>query len=149
MPIIYHDGVNVSLWGLENVHPFDTKKYQKIASGLRQSGVGSFIQPRRLTMKVTPMLEPDASDRCCFARMGPAALTTGTYRRVPRIITTFIESSRGIAMLRSPVNALGFKDTGAFAAVRGATDRNHAGIDSPGAFAEADAACCRGHDTCG
>ena len=106
MPIIYHDGVNVSLWGLENVHPFDTKKYQKIASGLRQSGVRPFIQPRRLTMKVTPMLEPDASDR--FASMGPAALTTGTYRRVPRIIATFIESSRGIAMLAQPRQRTGF-----------------------------------------
>jgi hypothetical protein len=52
VPIIYHDGVNVTLWGLENIHPFDTKKYQKIASGLLQSSIGPFIRPRRLTMKV-------------------------------------------------------------------------------------------------
>jgi len=31
LPLVYSKKYNISLWGLENLHPFDSKKYEKIA----------------------------------------------------------------------------------------------------------------------
>ena len=35
-PIVYHDYYNIRFWGLEEFHPFDTKKYQRIFHELLQ-----------------------------------------------------------------------------------------------------------------
>ncbi|CAM9451112.1 unnamed protein product [Phaeothamnion confervicola] len=39
MPIIYHDAYNISLWGLEKIHPFDAAKFRRIRDGLVAAGV--------------------------------------------------------------------------------------------------------------
>jgi histone deacetylase 11 len=35
LPIFYNDSANMGFWGLENLHPFDVKKYQKIHTNLK------------------------------------------------------------------------------------------------------------------
>jgi hypothetical protein len=34
VPIVYNDKYDISFWGLENWHPFDTKKWRKIHTKL-------------------------------------------------------------------------------------------------------------------
>jgi hypothetical protein len=29
-PIVYHPQYNIGFWGMENLHPFDAKKYGKV-----------------------------------------------------------------------------------------------------------------------
>jgi len=36
LPIIYHHDYNLSLWGIENFHPFDSKKYKKVFNKLEK-----------------------------------------------------------------------------------------------------------------
>jgi histone deacetylase 11 len=38
VPVIYHPLYNLSLFGIEQVHPFDTYKYQKVYQGLLDAG---------------------------------------------------------------------------------------------------------------
>lgn len=35
-PIVYHPIYNVRAWGIENLHPFDTKKYEKIEAVIKE-----------------------------------------------------------------------------------------------------------------
>lgn len=36
LPIIYHSGYNIGFFGIENLHPFDAKKYGRVANYLKQ-----------------------------------------------------------------------------------------------------------------
>src|SRR5687768_11824422 len=36
LPIVYSPGYNISLWGLEKLHPFDSKKYEHVFEKLRE-----------------------------------------------------------------------------------------------------------------
>lgn len=38
-PIVYSSGYNISFWGMENLHPFDSKKYEKVYNQLVQEKV--------------------------------------------------------------------------------------------------------------
>jgi histone deacetylase 11 len=54
IPIVYHPGYNFTAFGLERLHPFDSRKYQRIhdsliARGLRRSG--DFVRPRAPTRR--------------------------------------------------------------------------------------------------
>ena len=49
IPLVYHPRYNISAFGLERLHPFDSRKYRRIhdaliARGLRRSG--DFVRPR-------------------------------------------------------------------------------------------------------
>ena len=49
VPIVYHPSFNITAFGLERLHPFDSRKYRRIhdtliARGLRQPG--DFVRPR-------------------------------------------------------------------------------------------------------
>lgn len=47
MSFIYSPEYNVKLFGLEKIHPFDTCKYEKVASHLAKIGIKSFIVPSK------------------------------------------------------------------------------------------------------
>lgn len=52
IPIIYSSDYNISIWGLENFHPFDSKKYKKVYKGIiDRQGVcpSQFYHPRMVT----------------------------------------------------------------------------------------------------
>jgi histone deacetylase 11 len=54
IPIVYHPGYNFTAFGLERLHPFDSRKYQRIhdsliARGLRRSG--DFVRPKAPTRR--------------------------------------------------------------------------------------------------
>jgi histone deacetylase 11 len=50
LPIIYANGYNISILGVENFHPFDTKKYKKVNNILRkQFGMQRFYSPSYAT----------------------------------------------------------------------------------------------------
>jgi histone deacetylase 11 len=38
-PIVYTPDYNISLWGLEKIHPFDCQTYRKVFEGLIKKGV--------------------------------------------------------------------------------------------------------------
>lgn len=39
LPIVYHPHYNITLWGIEKLHPFDSCKFSKVVSGLQQNGI--------------------------------------------------------------------------------------------------------------
>jgi histone deacetylase 11 len=39
LPIVYHPGFNITLFGLERLHPFDSCKFHKVVAGLVARGV--------------------------------------------------------------------------------------------------------------
>lgn len=44
LPIVYHPQYNISFFGIENLHPFDSKKYKKVRLGfwtINALGLGS------------------------------------------------------------------------------------------------------------
>ena len=52
IPLVYHPGYNIKLFGLERLHPFDGRKFEKIqrelvALGLRRPA--DFAQPEMVT----------------------------------------------------------------------------------------------------
>jgi len=52
VPLIYSKGYNVTAFGLEMLHPFDSKKYEKIHRELKRSGLrdgDDFLRPTGLT----------------------------------------------------------------------------------------------------
>ncbi len=51
LPIIYHPKYNISFLGIENLHPFDTKKYKKVYNYLRRNlniNKNQFIKPSEI-----------------------------------------------------------------------------------------------------
>ena len=38
-PVLYHPAYNISFFGLERLHPFDSKKYQQVLAQLEREGV--------------------------------------------------------------------------------------------------------------
>lgn len=52
VPLIYSKNYNISAFGLENLHPFDSRKYDKIYRNIKKSGLrsdGDFIRPSSIT----------------------------------------------------------------------------------------------------
>ncbi len=54
IPIVYHDSYNISLFGLERLHPFDTNKYRNIRNYLIKTSDGkitrnSFYKPNKVS----------------------------------------------------------------------------------------------------
>jgi histone deacetylase 11 len=49
LPIVYHPHYNITLFGIEKLHPFDSCKFEKVVSGLQQHGIISstkqLVQP--------------------------------------------------------------------------------------------------------
>lgn len=49
LPIVYHPDYNVSFFGLEKLHPFDSCKFQKVVAGLKSNkvidGMEQLVQP--------------------------------------------------------------------------------------------------------
>jgi histone deacetylase 11 len=39
LPIVYHPHYNITLFGIEKLHPFDSCKFEKVVSGLQQQGI--------------------------------------------------------------------------------------------------------------
>lgn len=39
LPVVYDPSYNISFWGLENLHPFDSKKFQRVLALLEGRGV--------------------------------------------------------------------------------------------------------------
>lgn len=49
-PIVYHEGYTTRCYGLENMHPFDSKKYRKIADILKRDlGIEQFYSPQPIS----------------------------------------------------------------------------------------------------
>ncbi len=49
IPVIYHPSYNITAFGLERLHPFDSRKYQRIHDALITRGLrrrGDFLRPR-------------------------------------------------------------------------------------------------------
>lgn len=44
LPVLYHPCYNIGFWGLENLHPFDSKKFQRVLALLEERGVLSAAQ---------------------------------------------------------------------------------------------------------
>ncbi len=49
LPIVFHKNYDISFLGIENLHPFDTKKYGKIAKYLQDNCNVSFFEPSKIT----------------------------------------------------------------------------------------------------
>lgn len=45
LPVVYSPAYNIGFWGLENLHPFDSKKFQRVLAILTEAGV---LQPGQL-----------------------------------------------------------------------------------------------------
>lgn len=61
IPIVFHTNYDISLLGLENLHPFDTKKYGKIANHLIKEfnlDKSSFYSPEKITDKDLELVHP-------------------------------------------------------------------------------------------
>lgn len=56
LPIVYHPKYNITLFGVEKLHPFDSCKFEKCVSGLQQRGIISstqqLVQPAAASMEV-------------------------------------------------------------------------------------------------
>ena len=39
LPIVYHPNYNITLFGIEKLHPFDSCKFEKVVKGLQQHGI--------------------------------------------------------------------------------------------------------------
>jgi histone deacetylase 11 len=39
LPIVYHPDYNITLFGIEKLHPFDSCKFAKVVKGLQQQGI--------------------------------------------------------------------------------------------------------------
>ena len=52
VPIVYHPSYNITAFGLERLHPFDSTKYRRIQDWLVRQGLrkpGDFVRPRSCT----------------------------------------------------------------------------------------------------
>jgi histone deacetylase 11 len=52
IPIVYHPRYNITAFGLERLHPFDSRKYRRIHDALVARGLrrpGEFVRPRPVT----------------------------------------------------------------------------------------------------
>ncbi|GLI64246.1 hypothetical protein VaNZ11_007445, partial [Volvox africanus] len=55
LPVVYHRSYNISFFGIEKLHPFDSCKYGKVVSALKKQGVlqeGQTVLPREASMDV-------------------------------------------------------------------------------------------------
>jgi hypothetical protein len=56
LPIVYHPKYNITLFGIEKLHPFDSCKFEKCVSGLQQRGIISstqqLVEPAAASMEV-------------------------------------------------------------------------------------------------
>ncbi|GIL78729.1 hypothetical protein Vretimale_366 [Volvox reticuliferus] len=55
LPVVYHPSYNISFFGIEKLHPFDSCKYSKVVSALKNQGVlsdGQTVLPRAASMEV-------------------------------------------------------------------------------------------------
>src|SRR3954468_16632623 len=51
VPLVYHPAYNITAFGLERLHPFDSRKYRRIHDALIARGIrrpGDFVRPRPL-----------------------------------------------------------------------------------------------------
>lgn len=44
LPVVYHPDTNITLAGLERLHPFDSRKYGRVVEGLIGMGVLRSLQ---------------------------------------------------------------------------------------------------------
>ena len=51
-PVVYHKGYNISFFGLEQAHPFDTHKYKGVYQRLKKNGLENEIQAVRASDKL-------------------------------------------------------------------------------------------------
>eukprot|EP00879_Flechtneria_rotunda_P007198 GHRR01007553.1.p1 GENE.GHRR01007553.1~~GHRR01007553.1.p1 ORF type:complete len:311 (+),score=89.80 GHRR01007553.1:220-1152(+) len=55
LPVVYHPDYNITLLGLEKLHPFDSCKFQKVAAGLQEhqviSSLKQLVQPTAVTQR--------------------------------------------------------------------------------------------------
>lgn len=53
LPIVYHPDYNITLFGIEKLHPFDSCKFSKVVKGLQQHGIISstrqLVQPEAVS----------------------------------------------------------------------------------------------------
>src|SRR4051812_24166219 len=52
IPLVYHPRYNITAFGLERLHPFDSRKYRRIHAALIARGLrrpGDFVRPRPAT----------------------------------------------------------------------------------------------------
>src|SRR3982750_2744507 len=52
IPLVYHPRYNIPAFGLERLHPFDSRKYRRIHDALVARGLrrpGDFVRPRPVT----------------------------------------------------------------------------------------------------
>lgn len=63
VPVVYDDSYNISFYGAENVHPFDTRKYEKVFKYLEQANLISYesvIRPVFPSMEVLSKVHTSA-----------------------------------------------------------------------------------------
>ena len=60
LPIIYHPHYNISLCGIEQFHPFDSKKYGHVAETLIEGGM---IPHQNAFTEPLPLVDGDDKDR--------------------------------------------------------------------------------------
>jgi histone deacetylase 11 len=60
LPIIYHEGYNMTFFGIEKLHPFESTKYKKIYTQLQENFNTSFYTPQKVSEK--QLLQVHTSD---------------------------------------------------------------------------------------
>ena len=62
VPLVYSPGYNVTAFGLERLHPFDSAKYSRIHDELIRQGLrrpGDFLRPALLSRQELGLLHTD------------------------------------------------------------------------------------------
>jgi histone deacetylase 11 len=63
LPVVYHDQYNISFFGLEKLHPFDSCKYRKVVNALASAGAltkEQLVAPREATDEMLLDVHSDA-----------------------------------------------------------------------------------------
>lgn len=82
VPFIYHARYNITAWGLENIHPFDSQKYRRVYEYLLDAGA------LRASQVVAPTRTPTDDElrlvhtRCHLAKLSYSLVLT-SYLEVP------------------------------------------------------------------
>jgi histone deacetylase 11 len=91
VPIVYHPSYNITVCGLERLHPFDSQKYRRIHDELIRQGLrqkGDFTRPETLTRAELQLLHtPEYLRSLGRARTLAGILEVPIVARLPAVFT--------------------------------------------------------------
>jgi histone deacetylase 11 len=91
VPIVYHDGYNITACGLERRHPFDSVKYRRIRDELVRQGLrrpGDFARPAGLTATELALVHtPDYLRSLWRARLLAGIVEVPVVASLPAVFT--------------------------------------------------------------